>query len=86
MSGYHKYFHTSDHVDKSAAYPLGVCVCVTHYVKMEGEGRLGGSVVEDLPLAQGVIPESWDQVLHQAPQKELLFLLPVSLPISLCLS
>ena len=25
-----------------------------------GEGRLGGSVVECLPLAQGVIPGSWD--------------------------
>ena len=24
------------------------------------EGLLGGSVVECLPLAQGVIPESWD--------------------------
>ena len=25
-----------------------------------GEGRLSGSAVERLPLAQGVIPESWD--------------------------
>ena len=29
--------------------------------------HLGGSVVEHLPSAQGVIPESWDRVLHQAP-------------------
>ena len=29
--------------------------------------HLGGSVVERLPLAQLVIPESWDHVLHQAP-------------------
>ena len=29
-------------------------------------GRLGGSVVERLPLAQIMIPGSWDQVLHQA--------------------
>ena len=29
-------------------------------------GPLGGSVVESLPLAQGMIPVSWDQVLHQA--------------------
>ena len=29
------------------------------------EGHLGGSVVEHLPLAQGLIPESQDQVPHQ---------------------
>ena len=33
-------------------------------------GHLGSSVVECLPLAQVVIPGSWDQVLHQAPHKE----------------
>ena len=27
-------------------------------------------MVEHLPSAQGVIPESWDQVLHQAAHKE----------------
>ena len=30
-------------------------------------GRLSGSAVECLPLAQGVILESWDRVSHQAP-------------------
>ena len=30
-------------------------------------GRLGGSVVERLPLAQVMILWSWDVVLHQAP-------------------
>ena len=30
-------------------------------------GRLGGSVVECLPLAQSVIPRSQDQVPHWAP-------------------
>ena len=30
-------------------------------------GRLGGLAVEHLPLAQGMIPGSWDRVLHQAP-------------------
>ena len=30
-------------------------------------GHLGGSVVECLPLAQFVIPGSWDRVLHRAP-------------------
>ena len=30
----------------------------------------GGSVVEHLPLALVVIPESWDQVPLQVPQRE----------------
>ena len=30
------------------------------------KGRLGGSAVERLPLAQGIIPGSWDQVPHRA--------------------
>ena len=30
------------------------------------KGHLGGSAVEHLPLAQGVIPGYRDQVLHQA--------------------
>ena len=33
-------------------------------------GHLGGSVVERLPLAQGVIPGSWDRVPHWAPCRE----------------
>ena len=44
------------------------------------QGRLGGSEVEHLPLAQVLIP---GQVPHWAPNKEHL-LLPVSLPLSLC--
>ena len=35
------------------------------YKETEG-GCLSGSVVERLPLAQGVIPESQDRVLHRA--------------------
>ena len=31
------------------------------------KGHLGGSVFEDLPLAQVVILRSWDQDPHQAP-------------------
>ena len=31
---------------------------------------LGGSVVECLPLAQAVIPGSWNWVLYQAPRRE----------------
>ena len=34
-------------------------------------GHLGGSVVELLPLAQVMIPGSWDLVLHVAPSREL---------------
>ena len=34
------------------------------------QGRLGGSAVERLPSAQGVIPGSWDQILHRAPCME----------------
>ena len=41
-----------------------VCVCILNY---EEPGRLNGSVVEHLPLAWGVIPESRDRVPHQAP-------------------
>ena len=36
------------------------------------QGHLDGSVVEHLPLAQVVIPGSWDQVLKQAPQGETI--------------
>ena len=33
-------------------------------------GHLGGPVVEHLPLAQVMIPGSWDRIPHQAPCKE----------------
>ena len=33
-------------------------------------GHLGGSVVEHLPLAQGVTLGSWDRVLHRAPRRD----------------
>ena len=33
-------------------------------------GSLGGSAVLRLPLAQGIILESWDRVPHQAPCME----------------
>ena len=39
-----------------------------YYIQKKiAEGRLGGSVVERLPLAQGVVPESQNGVPHQAP-------------------
>ena len=37
---------------------------------MAPEWHLGGSVVEHPPLAQGMIPESWDRVLQQLPCRE----------------
>ena len=48
---------------------------------MEESGFLGGSVVEHLPLAQGMILESRDQVPRQAPCME-----PASPAVCLCLS
>ena len=39
-------------------------------LKIHLEGHLGGSVVEHLPLAQVVIPGSWDRVPHRAPRRE----------------
>ena len=44
-------------------------------------GHLGGSMVERLPSAQGMIPGSWDRVLHQAPYREPA----LPLPLSVCL-
>ena len=35
-----------------------------------GEGHLGGSAAEHLPLAHFVILGSWDQVLPQGPHRE----------------
>ena len=35
-----------------------------------GCGALGGSAVEHLPSAQGVIPGSWDPAPHLAPHRE----------------
>ena len=48
-------------------------------------GSLGGTAVWRLPLARGVILETWDRVPRRAPGAwSLLLPLPVSLP--LCLS
>ena len=55
-------------------------------IKLGLMGCLGGSMVERLPLAQGLIPDSQDRVPHRAPCME-----PASLPsaydsASLCVS
>ena len=50
-------------------------------------GRLGGSAVKHLPLAQVVIPGSWDTVPHRAPHREPASPSAyVSGSLSLCLS
>ena len=52
-------------------------------MKLPFGGHLGGSEVEHLPLAQGVIPGFWDRVPHRAPCGEPASPSPVSLPLSL---
>ena len=55
--------------------------------EVKNRGSLGAAVVWCLPLAQGVILETWDRILHRAPGAcSLLLPLPVSLPLSLLLS
>ena len=52
-------------------------------------GHLGGSAVECLPLAQGMIPESQDRVPHWAPCMEPASpsaYVSASLSLSLCVS
>ena len=55
----------------------------TLLMKIWDKGHLGGSVVECLPLVQGVIPGSRDRVPHRAPRREPASLVPMSLPLSL---
>ena len=49
-------------------------------------GHLGGSAVEHLPSAQGVIPEFRDGVPHQGPCEEPASPSPYVSAFSLCLS
>ena len=49
--------------------------------RTQSDGRLGGSAVEHLPLAQVVILGSWDLALHRVPRRE-----PASPSASRCLS
>ena len=51
------------------------------------QGSLGGAAVWRLPLAQGTILETRDQIPRRAPGAwSLLLPLPMSLPLSLSLS
>ena len=56
----------------------------------ENKGCLGGSAAERLPLAQGVILESWDSVPHRAscmePASPSFFYFCLCLCLSLCMS
>ena len=45
------------------------------------QGRLGGAVVKRLPLAQGMIPGSWERAPHRAPCLAGSLLLPLPLPL-----
>ena len=64
--------------------PLKITIIEHNIRKVESkgkdkQGRLGGSVVERLPSAQGMILESQDRV----PAWRLLLSLPMSLPLFL---
>ena len=49
-------------------------------------GHLSGSVVEHLPLAQDMIQGPGIESLMGLPVGSLLFPLPMSLPLSVCVS
>ena len=70
----------SHHLCGQLGHP-GRFTALTSLQKRSCLGRLGGSVAERLSLAQGMIPESQDQVPHWAPR--LLLPLPMSLPLNL---
>ena len=57
-----------------------------HRFKVSLQGHPGDTGVGRLPSAQGMTPGSQDQVPQQVPCRELLLPLPMSLPLSLCLS
>ena len=46
---------------------LGIYTKDTDVVRRKGMGRLGGTAVKRLPLAQGMILALWDRAPHQAP-------------------
>ena len=61
---------TTAHVQaqkRAQGYGTGPGSCLLNAAEL---GRLGGSVVECLPSAQGVIPESQDRVPHRVPCRE----------------
>ena len=76
------------HRHKGPRWESLICLTLkgqTHLKSKSGLRSLGGSVVQCLPSAQGMIPGSWDQIPHQAPHRE-----PASpsayVSVSLCVS
>ena len=65
---------------KSSSDPTPVSAILNN----QDKGHLGGSAVEHLPSAQGVIPGSGIKSRIKLPVRSLLLPLPVSLP--LCVS
>ena len=45
-------------------------IIISFIIKSPTPGCLGGAVVKHLPLAQVMIPGSWDQAPQQAPHRE----------------
>ena len=58
-------------------------ILLENFSTLIDKGHLGGLVVECLPLAQGVILASWDQIPHRGPRREPACF---SLCLYLCLS
>ena len=74
----------SDILDKNNLTYLKSYTVLSYKKSLTGApGWLSG---EHLPLDQVTIPGSWDGVPHQAPAGSLLLPLPISLPLSLCVS
>ena len=63
---------------------MGKFIATNGYIKVQKEGHLGGSGVEHLPLAQGVIPGSRVESCIGIPAGSLLLPLSMSLPLSHC--
>ena len=71
---------------KKNAYSGNICLDWKLSKIVDTSGRLGGSAVERLPMAQDVIPESQDGVPFWAPCVEPAFPVSASLSASLCVS
>ena len=66
--------------------PENLMLSLRNHIKGPIWGSLGGAAVWRLPLAQGVILETWDRIPRRAPGAwSLLLPLPMSLPFALSL-
>ena len=73
-------------VSSRLAYPIADSSFPFRYLIENSLGNLGGSEVEHLPLAQGVILGLDIKSHTELPVRSLLLPLPVSLPLSLSVS